>query len=125
MDRPTFCHLLDSEFERIRELNATKGVEYSGHADVLSDFRAVAEATGVSQEQALMTYATKHWRAINSYAKLGEVKSEPIEGRVRDLILYMLLFLGMIDDDRHEFPLSTHAETLRRERIEEGASYGD
>jgi hypothetical protein len=98
---------LEEQFDRIRELNSTKGVEYSGHADVLSDFREVAEAVGVTQEQALITYATKHWRAINAFVQTGAVKSEPIEGRLQDLILYSLLLIAMErekDEDPHVHP---------------------
>lgn len=98
MDRPTFTKLLDQQFDRIRELNSTKGVEYSGHDDVLSDFRVVADQVGITPEQALITYATKHWRAINAYVQTGEVKSEPIQGRILDEILYMLLLLAMVED---------------------------
>ena len=99
MNRARFELMLSEQFRLIAKINDTKGVEYSGHTDVLSDFRAVAKEIGITEQQALMTYATKHWRAINSFVQTGEVKSEPVEGRVHDLILYMLLLLAMTESN--------------------------
>lgn len=98
MDRPTFETQTEETFQRLRDLNATKGKEYSGDDDVLSDFKDIAIAVGITPEQALITYATKHWRAINSYVQHGAVLSEPIAGRIDDLILYMHLLHGLIQD---------------------------
>lgn len=100
MDRPTFEQRLEASFQRLRDLNSTKGKEYSGDEDVLADFKEVAAAIGITPEQALLTYMTKHWRAINSYVQRGRVltASEPIEGRIDDLILYGHLLHGLIVD---------------------------
>jgi len=106
MERTQFNALMEKTFDRLRELNSTKGVEYSGHEDVLSDFRDVARAIGISPEQALMTYATKHWRAINHYAQAGKTLSEPIEGRIHDLQLYMQLLLAMVEDAKPKDPVA-------------------
>jgi len=98
VDRTTFTKFLEEHVEKIVEIDNTKGVEYSGNEDVLSDFKEVAAAVGVTPEQALLTYMTKHWRAINSYAQTGAVRSEPIQGRIHDLILYGLLFIAMVEE---------------------------
>lgn len=107
MNRPDFNQLTEDTFDRIRKLNGTKGIEYSGHDDVLSDFKEVAAQLGVDPRVALMTYATKHWRAINSYCREGRVLSESIIGRIDDLILYSILLQAMIADDYHPSILST------------------
>lgn len=104
MDRTEFNTLFDQTVERLRHLNATKGVEYSGHEDVLSDFKEVAEQMGITPRQALMVYATKHWRAINSYVREGKVLSEAIEGRIDDLILYSVLLQALIAEEKGARP---------------------
>lgn len=112
MDRPTFEQQLEASFQRLRDLNSTKGKEYSGDLDVLSDFKEVAAAIGITPEQALMTYMTKHWRAINSYVQHGAVLSEPIGGRIDDLILYGHLLHGLIQDKSNRgAPLSPQQGT--------------
>lgn len=96
MNRPRFQRFLDVQFERIKGLSGTKGKEYATDEDVHADFNEVATELGTSAEQALMTYALKHWRAIQHYVREGHVKSEPIEGRIDDLILYLILFRAML-----------------------------
>lgn len=105
MDRPTFEQRLENSFDRLRNLNNTKGKEYSGDADVLSDFKEVAAAVGITPAQALLTYMTKHWRAINSYAADSDLElSEPISGRIDDLILYAHLLDALIADQTLQIP---------------------
>ena len=126
MERTKFNELMEKTFDRLRELNSTKGVEYSGHEDVLSDFREVARAIGISPEQALMTYATKHWRAINHYAQEGATLSEPIEGRIHDLQLYMQLLLAMVEDGKppEAIPPQGYDEHLDAQRTRSRAVRG-
>ena len=99
MDRVTFTHLIESEMQTIIALNQTKGIEYAGHDDALSNFTRRATELGISPYQVWSVLAGKHWDAIESYCKTGNVLSEPIESRIRDLILYALLLLGLIADD--------------------------
>ena len=106
MNRETFNKLLEDQFDHIRQLSNSKGEEYAGSDDVLADFREVGKALGISPEVALLCYQSKHWRAINSYVQTGEVRSEPIEGRLQDLILYSLLLIAM---DRDKQPLQVPA----------------
>lgn len=82
------------------QLSRTKGRDYAGDYDPFSNFRREAEALGLTKEQVWGVYAAKHWSAIMSYCRQGQVESEPIEGRIKDLILYGFLLLGMIEDDR-------------------------
>jgi len=98
MDQPTFVRLIERELGEILLLNQTKGIEYSGTFAVNKTVREIAESLGVEPTQALMTFATKHWQAINSYVRTGEVRSEPIQERIRDLQLYLLLLLALIED---------------------------
>lgn len=102
MDRQQFGEVLEREFNALRELNGTKGKEYSGDEDALRNFKEVARACGITPQQALMTYATKHWQAINSYVKNGRVYSEPIQGRLRDLVLYGLLMIALVEEEEQQ-----------------------
>ena len=96
MDRATFNSLVNEEVDKIFELNHTKGTEYAGDDNALANFYHHASQLGLRPEQIWAVYAGKHWDAIMSYCKKGEVLSEPIEGRVRDMILYLFLMLGLV-----------------------------
>lgn len=99
--------LIASTFEHIQFLAKTKGEEYSGTIDRLANFRRYALALGLTKEQILMVYAGKHWDSITTFVKeqadtsgaLMRTLSEPISGRVDDLIVYLLLFKAMLEEN--------------------------
>lgn len=102
-----WAKLLDSTFSELSRLAKTKGEEYSGTVDRLANFRRGALALGLTKEQVLMVYAGKHWDAIQTYVKeqadpsgTSRVLSEPISGRVDDLLVYLLLFKAMLEESR-------------------------
>jgi hypothetical protein len=88
----------DELFAKIKEIRRTKGQEYATVEDTLADFKEVAAETGTSPLQVWATYVKKHQRAIDTFVREGEVKSEAIEGRVLDTVVYHILLLGLIED---------------------------
>jgi hypothetical protein len=92
-------------FEKIRDIRRTKGREYATDEDTLADFKEVAEESGITPLQCWATYVKKHERAIDAYVREGSVKSEAIEGRILDVIVYHLLLLGLIEDLRPTGPI--------------------
>lgn len=95
--------LLDQAISRIKELSTLKGGEYAGDEDRLANFRRNAANLGLSMEQVWAVYAGKHWDAVMQFIKdLGTGKKrermEPIEGRVDDLLVYLLLFRAMLEE---------------------------
>lgn len=114
MDRATFMDMLSSEHQRVVDLNATKGKEYTPDSDVTENFKRHATQLDVRATIVWAIYAGKHWDAIEQYCKHGEVSSdETIEKRIRDLILYLYLLLAMVvDNDTLELESleSSHSE---------------
>lgn len=101
-----FSHLMEDAFDQILSLSKLKGGEYSGDDDRLANFRRNAAALALTQEQVWAVYAAKHWDAIMQFVKdqqtgVNRERSEPIEGRVFDLIVYLLLFRAMLEE-RHD-----------------------
>ena len=68
--------------------------------DALSNFKDAAYRLGLTPEQVWSVYADKHWQAIMTFCGKGQVESEPIEGRLRDVILYSFLLLGLIEEEK-------------------------
>ncbi len=88
----------------LKRLTGTKGREYrNGDPDVHANFNRLQAMLGIDRHKVLMVFATKHWDSIGNYIRtLGQdgapALSEPIDGRIDDIILYMLLLKAMIRD---------------------------
>lgn len=86
-----------------------KGREYAGSADRLANFRRNAALTGVEPLTILHVYMAKHWDSFSTFVRdtqSGEVPelSEPIRGRLYDLINYAVLAIALIEDKPKESP---------------------
>ena len=77
--------------------------EYARTQDnVFANFERVSSFTGVSREQALMTYLLKHIDGIMAHINGHKSQREDVSGRITDAIVYLLLLQGMIDDGKSE-----------------------
>lgn len=84
------------------EVLKVKGADYTiGNADRLWNFKDVARQTGLTPYQTLGVYFHKHVSAVFAFIKAnGQQESEPIEGRIADVINYMLLFYKMVQEQK-------------------------
>lgn len=103
MLRSDFQKMMLDEVGLLVDLNNSKGRDYEPEEDdVLSFFKEMTSETGMTEEQIWSVLARKHWSAILSYVKNhredGYSPSEPVDGRIRDLILYLFLLLGIVSD---------------------------
>ncbi len=109
MKAEAFAKSIDELYERLRALTATKGEEYKRREDnQFANFERGAASLGLTREQVLMVYLSKHLDSIVTYVKdraAGQEKvyAEPISGRIDDAILYLLLLRGMtIENDEEQ-----------------------
>lgn len=98
MDHNAMESIIDRTFAQVKGLRETKGKEYATEEDTLADFKGVAEEAGITPYQVWATYVKKHERAIDAFIREGGVKSESIESRIVDVVVYHLLLLGLIQD---------------------------
>lgn len=104
MNREQFRRSIDELHERLVNLTVTKGEEYKRAEDnQFANFERGAATLGMTREQVLWVYLSKHMDSIATYIKdhaqgVDRVYAEPITGRVDDAILYLLLFRGMTQD---------------------------
>lgn len=99
MTTKQFNKLLEQDIKEIYKLCRTKGKDYARTTDRLSNFKDQAQKLDLTPLQIWGVYANKHWDAVNSFIKNGQVESEPIESRIHDLILYLFLLHGLINED--------------------------
>lgn len=93
--------LVEETVDKINELAKKKGGEYAGDIDRLANFRRNGERLGLPMEVIWAVYCNKHIDAVNQYiADLNSGKErdrlEPIEGRVDDILVYLILFKAML-----------------------------
>lgn len=103
MNKTTFLNLLNDGHAKMVALTKSKGEEYSSSDDQLGNFRRLAEQTGLTMPQIWLVLFTKHIDAIRTFIKdeaagVQRERSEPIEGRIDDAILYLYLLRGIVDD---------------------------
>jgi hypothetical protein len=104
--------VINRTFTKILELSRAKGEEYDNGANAFDNFNRVSHELEMTPESVLLVFASKHWRSVLDYGRdLKEGRSrdrtEPIEDRVDDLIVYLCLLKGMV---------------VARRRLAEGAS---
>ena len=109
MDNAHFQKVFETAVKSMAELLDVKGGEYAGSVDRLANFKRGAALTGVSPLQVAFIYASKHYDAIATFVRndsSGVVyqQSEPIDGRLHDLMNYCLLMLAIIEETRVPTP---------------------
>lgn len=98
----TWKAILDETLNNIAFLNHNKGEEYKADDnDQLANFRRRAIALDIQPEVVWGIYAGKHMDALETYIKdvkngKSRFRSEPLAGRIDDLIMYLILLKAMV-----------------------------
>ena len=103
MNKKEYDKLRTKFIEETLSLSDTKRIEYTegNHNDnVLWNFDSISRNLGIAPIEVLSVYLSKHISSLFSYFKTRKTYSEPIEGRVKDIINYLLLMVAMIERDR-------------------------
>ena len=95
--------IIEDTISAIKLLDKTKGGEYASQQDRLQNFRDNAASLDIDMQLVWRIFAGKHWDAITNFvkdtiSKTERPRSEPIEGRVDDLIVYLILFKAILKD---------------------------
>lgn len=111
INRDQHLAVIHGTLESILKLSESKGIEYAGvdaFSNVHSNFDRHADALKMIPEKVLWVYFAKHTDSLNTYVNrivdprveqtqvAPPAPSEPIEGRIDDAILYLLLLKGMV-----------------------------
>ena len=86
-----------------------KRIEYTesrGDEDVFTNFKETAKDIEIDDLQVMYVFMKKHWSSIVNYIKTGSVHTEPIEGRIMDLIQYLELLHARIAEKGGSYVLS-------------------
>ena len=76
--------------------------EYARDSEnVFANFERVASFTKTSREKALLTYLIKHIDGLCAYADGHHSQRENVRGRLTDIIVYCMLFWGMVEENEN------------------------
>jgi hypothetical protein len=102
MKQEQFLSILDETLKSLRSLSLSKGREYANDSeDSLSNFKRLGKQLGLPPEAVTLVFLTKHLDSISSYIRSLQgqgnyTSSEPIEGRIDDAILYLILLKALV-----------------------------
>ena len=114
--------------DEIKKLGTLKGGEYAGDTDRLANFRRNGKQLGLPMETIWAVYYNKHHDSVMQYIqdmRSGKKRErlEGIEGRVDDMITYLLLFKCMLKERDINHQAGIFAEMATRMANEPPAVY--
>lgn len=89
-------------FDDCIKIQEVKGKDYTTDGDAYKDIRDEAKAMDVTPDKVLWMAMNKHWKAVRKYCKDGQVESEPIKERLKDLANYVSLLAVYIETKETE-----------------------
>lgn len=90
-------------FDECNKLRDQGQAEYAHRLDnAFANFERVGERLHLTREQILMVYAEKHWDGIASYVNGHKSQREDVRGRINDMIVYLCLLRGMIEEGKND-----------------------
>jgi hypothetical protein len=104
MSPEQFDSLVEDTFSKLKKLIDVKGGEYAHDSERFENFIRNGKRLDLHRLTIWAVYFNKHVDAINSYiagVQNGKIResSEPIQGRFEDALVYLLLGLGMLEED--------------------------
>jgi len=105
MTQQEFDVLLTCTFTSLSALTKSKGREYANSSDQLANFRRLASMLDLIPSVVLLVYLQKHLDSVFQYVKsmssgVTPIESEPIQGRIDDAILYLILLKALLSEQR-------------------------
>ena len=74
--------------------------EYARKSDnAFANFERVGDNLDLDKKEVLLVYMLKHVDGVCSYVKGHKSQREDVRGRITDLIVYLCLLWGMIEED--------------------------
>ena len=64
-----------------------------------ANFERIAENLSLDKQEVLMVYMLKHVDGVCAYIKGHRSQREDVRGRITDIIVYLCLLWGMVEED--------------------------
>ncbi len=91
--------VMETVFEECRALRGAGQLEYAHKGEnAFANFERAGRDLDLEREKVLWIFAMKHRDGIASYLKGHTSQREDVRGRINDLIVYLVLLRGMLDE---------------------------
>lgn len=90
-NREYFKKEVEKSLNELKSVLDSKGKAYSGDEDYFANFKRIASDLNINPETVWYVYFSKHLDALKTYLSGNYCDSEPISGRIIDLINYLIL----------------------------------
>jgi len=103
MTRTEFTKFMQVVFDKKIAVLYTEGNrEYSTAKEAFENFNNLAAETGQSRFLCLWILFLKHKDGVSAWIKGHRSQREAVQGRIYDMIVYLFLLLGMIEEENDE-----------------------
>lgn len=99
VNKDHFADVQEGIFEACKVLRNQGQAEYAGGENAFGNFERLATKLQIDRKKVLLTYAEKHLDGIYAYVNGHKSQREPIQGRIKDLIVYLTLLYGMMEEE--------------------------
>lgn len=105
MTRTEVSELMSRIFADCQKTRDEGQKEYAHQeSNAFENFDAEARMLGVDRKLVWRVLAGKHWRGVTAFIAGHKSQREDVRGRIKDLIVYLVLLWGMIDDEDRNRP---------------------
>jgi len=102
MNRATMQKVMYEVFNECDALRQAGQQEYAhDEGNAFANFERVGEQLLLDRKQVLLVYAQKHYDGVASFVAGHTSQREDVRGRINDLIVYLCLLRGMIEEEQH------------------------
>jgi hypothetical protein len=99
MTREQQARVMEAVFAECHALRGEGQKEYARReSNAFANFERIAERMGLHREEVLMVYCEKHLDGIHAWINGHRSQRESVKGRINDVIVYMTLLRGMVEE---------------------------
>ena len=98
MTQKQMALLMEKIFKKIQKTRDAGQKEYARNSNnAFANFERISNNLEISREEVLLVYLLKHIDGICSHVKGNISQREDVRGRITDVIVYLCLLWGMIN----------------------------
>ena len=103
MNQLEMRNLMELIFKKINKTRKAGQEEYAREKkNAFANFERVGSNLNIDRKKVLLVYLLKHIDGISAYVDGHESQREDVRGRITDVIVYLCLLWGMIEEFEHK-----------------------
>jgi hypothetical protein len=101
--RADVAKLMDEIFVQCQATRNAGQKEYAhDEGNALANFERTGQDLSIPREKVWWIFAKKHWDGVLAWINGHRSQREDVRGRIKDLIVYLVLLWAMVDDSENE-----------------------